>query len=122
MGGIAALQVLKPREGVELRAPISSWGDIPSPAATSFKVFSTELFEAGTETPQGLAAATGGIAFQGTVTFEVSAETTASRRLPFHRYDSKNWPVIFDFSGVGLTKRDVHTFNLAGFRFTISNI
>jgi GrpB-like predicted nucleotidyltransferase (UPF0157 family) len=38
------LQVLKPREGVELRAPISSWGDIPSPAAKSFKVFSTELF------------------------------------------------------------------------------
>jgi hypothetical protein len=73
MGGVFALQLLKPGDSVELRAPISSWGDISRTGHYVVQgAFSTELFDAATETPHGLGHSDQwDRRFQGTVTFEV---------------------------------------------------
>jgi hypothetical protein len=68
---ISSVGLLRPGESVELRAPISSWGDISRPGHYVVQgAFSTELFEAGTESPAGLGHSDQwDRRFQGTVTF-----------------------------------------------------
>jgi hypothetical protein len=73
MGGISALDTFKPGETVELRAPISSWGDISRPGRYVVQgTFYTELSPIGVSRQGCLACGDRwDRSFQGTVTFQV---------------------------------------------------
>jgi len=72
-GGPSSVHTLKPGESVELRAPISSWGDISRRGSYVVEgAYYTALYEPGPEMPHGLGSSDQwDRRFQGTATFEV---------------------------------------------------